>query len=159
GVLLGSAAGEGLAGWLGLRRSVALGAYESFLFLMGSVFVPLFGVFVADYFLLGRRGRFTDALCDPGPGRKSRPGLNAWAIAAWIFGFLIYQWSWTVPTGLHGWQSTMITLFHRWLHLSYPLAQSRWGASIPSFGAALLVYLVLVWLTESRRGRRTNLSR
>ena len=158
-ILLVSAAGTGLAVWLGLRRSVALGAYESFLFLMGSVFVPLFGVFVADYFLLRRRGRFTDAVYHPGPGRKSRRGLNSWAIAAWVFGFLIYQWSWTVPTGLHGWQSAMTTLFHRWLHLSYPLAESRWGASIPSFGAALLVYLALVWVTESRRRRPTSLSR
>ena len=50
-------AGAALAVWLGLRPTVALGNYESFLFLLGSVFVPLFGVFVADYFVLSRRAR------------------------------------------------------------------------------------------------------
>src|SRR5438046_1467224 len=82
-IVLVSAAGTGLAVWLGLRRSVALGTYESFLFLMGSVFVPLFGVFVADYFLLGRRGRFTQALFDRVAGRAAGGGLNVAAMAAW----------------------------------------------------------------------------
>src|SRR5206468_2354930 len=48
-VLAVGAAGVGLASWLGLRPAVALGNYEYFLFLLGSVFVPLFGVFLADY--------------------------------------------------------------------------------------------------------------
>ncbi len=40
--------------------SDAAGAFELFLFLIGSVFVPLFGVFVADYFVLSR-GRYGEA--------------------------------------------------------------------------------------------------
>src|SRR5207249_4127683 len=40
-----AAAGVTLAAWLGSRPSLALGNYESFLFLLGSVFVPLFGTF------------------------------------------------------------------------------------------------------------------
>jgi nucleobase:cation symporter-1, NCS1 family len=129
-----SLAGVGLAVWLGLRPEVAVGNYESFLFLLGSVFVPLFGVFVADYFVLRRKGRASSVS----------------AFASWIVGFLIYQWSWTVPTGLEGWRSAMDTLFGEWLHLPYPLAGSRWGASVPAFLAALFLHSALAWTI--RRG-------
>ena len=157
-IVLVSAAGTALAVWLGLRRSVALGTYESFLFLMGSVFVPLFGVFVADYFVLGRRGRFGEEMFDSEDRRGRGIGVDLRAAAAWITGFLIYQWSWTVPSGLPAWRSAMTTLFHAWLHLPYPLAQSRWGASIPSFGAALLVYLAVVAATRQRGPKARRVS-
>jgi nucleobase:cation symporter-1, NCS1 family len=114
-----------------------VGNYESFLFLLGSVFVPLFGVFVADYFVLRRKGR-----------ASSIP-----AFASWIVGFLIYQWSWTVPPGLEGWRSAMDTLFREWLHLPYPLAGSRWGASIPAFLAALVLHSLLAWTVRRRTER------
>ena len=139
-IVLIAAAGTALAVWLGLRPSVALGDYESFLFLMGSVFVPLFGVFVADYFIL-HRGRTRGAemfhgVRGPGPRR-----VNGQAALAWIIGFLVYQWC--VPVGPAGWQRAMSTLIHSWLRLPFPLANSGAGASIPSFCAASLLYLVL----------------
>jgi NCS1 family nucleobase:cation symporter-1 len=129
-------AGAGLAVWLGLRPTVALGNYESFLFLLGSVFVPLFGVFVADYFLLRSR---------------SGPTNLRWrALVAWVVGFLVYQWS--VPTGPLGIQHAMKTLLHAWLHLPYPLANSALGASVPSFAAAFVTYVVLSLLRTSEAG-------
>jgi len=134
-----SLAGVGLAVWLGLRPEVAVGNYESFLFLLGSVFVPLFGVFVADYFVLRKKGRASSVS----------------AFASWIVGFLIYQWSWTVPPGLEGWRSAMETVFGEWLHLPYPLAGSRWGASIPAFLAALCLHSALAW-TLRRRAQRAH---
>jgi NCS1 family nucleobase:cation symporter-1 len=134
-----AAAGAGMAVWLGLRPTVALGNFESFLFLLGSVFVPLFGVFVADYFVLRRRGAFaTDEVFQP---RGARSRFNPAALVAWAAGFLMYQWS--VPTGPAGWRSAMETLFHGWLHLPFPLAGSAAGASMPAFSAALGLYLVL----------------
>ncbi|MGH2554378.1 MAG: purine-cytosine permease family protein [Actinomycetota bacterium] len=156
GAIVGiSAAGAGLAVWLGLRQGAAIVSYESFLFLLGSVFVPLFGVFVADYFLLGRRGRLTprreQASASQGP-RRNHP-VNATAFASWIVGFLIYQWSWTVPPGLDGWRTAMDTLFGQWLGLPYPLAGSAWGASIPAFLAALVLYAGLSWALGRRAGR------
>src|SRR5205823_10063244 len=42
---------------LALAELLPLTQYESFLLLIGSVFVPLFGVLAADYFLL-RRSRY-----------------------------------------------------------------------------------------------------
>jgi putative hydroxymethylpyrimidine transporter CytX len=133
-ILAVASAGVGLAAWLGLRPSVALGTYESFLFLMGSVFVPLFGAFVAHYFLTNRKGK--------------RHSSKAPAFVAWAAGFLVYQWS--VPTGPAVWQHAIRTFLHGWLRLPYPLAESRWGASIPSFGAALLLYLLLWALLPTR---------
>ncbi|HEY3210059.1 MAG TPA: cytosine permease [Actinomycetota bacterium] len=152
-----SLAGAGLATWLGLRPNVAVGTYESFLFLLGSVFVPLFGVFVADYFLLGRRGRLTAEMLDRelrGDGVRRQPRVNIVAILSWVVGFLMYQWSWTVPPGLEGWQTAMSTLFDRWLHLPYPLAGSRWGASIPAFLAALAIHSALSWTISPSRTRQ-----
>jgi putative hydroxymethylpyrimidine transporter CytX len=152
GVILGiGAAGVALAAWLGHRPSLAVGNYEYFLLLLGSVFVPLFGVFVADYFIL-RRGRSS-----AGPGTAdgwgSRAGLsarlNGRALAAWVVGFLLYQWS--VPTPLARWQDWMQTLFHRWLHLPFPLWNSVAGASIPAFGAALVVYVALAFRVNRTR--------
>jgi NCS1 family nucleobase:cation symporter-1 len=152
-----SLAGLGLAIWLGLRPSVAVGNYESFLFLLGSVFVPLFGVFVADYFVLGRRGRLDTNRAGGliGEGERHRRGSHAAAFAAWAVGFLVYQWCWTVPPGLSAWQTAMETLFHDWLHLPYPLAGSRWGASIPAFLAALALHVALSW-TFRRKAERIS---
>jgi NCS1 family nucleobase:cation symporter-1 len=138
-VLAIAAAGVGLAVWLGLRPAVALGNYEYFLFLLGSVFVPLFGVFVADYFVV-RRWR----------PRRVGPGVSGVAIAAWAVGFAVYQWS--VPTGPAGWQGAVETVFHDWLHLPFPLFDSAAGASIPAFLTALVLYLLLI---VRRRGRGT----
>jgi putative hydroxymethylpyrimidine transporter CytX len=140
-VLVVAAAGAGLAAWLGSRPSLAVGNYEQFLFLLGSVFVPLFGVFVADHFLLRNR-----------PADLFSPGLPRFrwrAVVPWVVGFLLYQWN--VPTALAGWQDGMRTLFHDWLGLPFPLFDSALGASIPSFVGALLVSLVVL----DRPGRRS----
>ena len=95
-----------LAGWLTMER------YESFLFLIGSVFVPLFGVFIAHHYF--------------GPiGRRSV------AFGAWVLGFLLYHW--IAPTGPTGWLELVDSV------LGIPLSV-RWGwlnASIPSFALAL----------------------
>ena len=122
-ILVVAAAGVALAVWLNGRGGDATATFESFLFLLGSVFVPLFGVFVADSFLSPK----------PAPSQSVRPI----AIAAWVAGFLVYQWS--VPTGPAGWRSAMETLFHGWLRLPFPLAGSAAGASLPSFAVALLL--------------------
>ena len=139
-ILVVGAAGVAIAAWLGGRPASATGTYQSFLFLLGSVFVPLFGVFVADYFVLRPR---QDA-----PRAGVRPG----AVAAWVAGLLVYQWS--VPTGPSGWQSAMQTLFHGWLRLPFPLAGGRLGASLPSFAAAFLAQLAIGSLGRRRGDRR-----
>ncbi len=135
-ILAIAAAGAALAAWLGVRPEIAFDVYERFLLLLGSVFVPLFGVFVAHYFLA------------PSPQRNEPENdLRGWAIAAWAFGFLVYQWS--VPTGPQAWVEGLEAALRDGLHLPFPLAGSAAGASIPAFCAALLSYAILRLVSRS----------
>jgi putative hydroxymethylpyrimidine transporter CytX len=132
-----AAAGVALAAWLGGRPDLAVGDYEFFLLLLGSVFVPLFGVFVADYFVLRHRGHDAAELFN-----GAAPRFRARALVPWAAGFLLYQWC--VGSQLAWWNGAMNTLFHAWLHLPFPLWNSAFGASIPSFAAAFLLSLVVL---------------
>src|SRR6195952_2157091 len=58
------------------------GAYQSFLYLLGSVFVPMFAVFAVDYFLLGGRLRWNTAVDAPSRFVMLLP---------WALGFVAYQ--------------------------------------------------------------------
>jgi NCS1 family nucleobase:cation symporter-1 len=124
-----------LLAWL-----LSMDAYEVFLLLIGSVFVPLFGVFAADYFLL-RRSVDARALFDRGGRYWFAGGVNWRAFVAWASGFVLYHWS--VPTGPAGWTDAVRIVFEDWLGLPFPLAGSALGASIPSFAGALLMFLAL----------------
>ena len=90
--------------------------YEGFLLYVGAAFCPLFGVVLADYFIL-KRGRYeAEDLY-----RRGRywylGGVNWRAMAAWAAGFGIYQCC--AKTGFAG------------------------GSSIPSMAAAAALYLVI----------------
>jgi putative hydroxymethylpyrimidine transporter CytX len=152
-ILAVAVAGTLLAAWLGGRPDTALGTFESFLFLLGSIFVPLFGVFLADYFALRRRSFGEEALFGPGANRGVRPT----ALAAWAAGFVVYQWA--VPTGPAGWQRLVERVLHGRLRLPFPLAGSVAGASAPAFAAAFGLYLVLEVSTRRFRARRRATTR
>jgi putative hydroxymethylpyrimidine transporter CytX len=62
-------------------------AYEGFLLFIGSIFCPLFGVVLADYFLL-RKGEYFD---QEGEKYWYLKGFNPWAFSAWVVGFALYQ--------------------------------------------------------------------
>jgi putative hydroxymethylpyrimidine transporter CytX len=135
----------GAVGFL-LALAFSMDRYELFLLLIGSVFVPLAAVFMADYFV-HHRGRY-------GEGALFSPtGVNVRALVPWAVGFLLYHWS--APTGPLGWIEAMRTLFHDWLHLPFPLFDSAVGASIPSFAAAFALSLVVL-RRRSRRGGPTR---
>jgi NCS1 family nucleobase:cation symporter-1 len=65
----------------GLALLLNIVAYEDFLFLIGSVFVPLFAVFIVDYFLIQRRH------WDVSESAPDRPLL----LIPWAVGFVAYQ--------------------------------------------------------------------
>jgi nucleobase:cation symporter-1, NCS1 family len=109
---------------VGVGAVAAIGAfaidlvqYAGFLLLLGSFFVPLFGVLLAQW-LLGRR--------EPVDG--VRPGQ----LAAWLVGFCVYQW--LSPVGPAWWTSA---LAH-----THPGFGSL-GGSLPSFAAAFVLSLAL----------------
>ncbi|MDX6481766.1 MAG: nucleobase:cation symporter, family [Gaiellaceae bacterium] len=99
-------------------------AYTNFLYLLGSVFMPLLGVLVADWLLAGRR--YTEERIFAGP--DWRPA----GIVAWVAGFCLYQW--LSPVGPAFWT--------RLVDRTHP-GYVTFTASLPSFAAAFLLMLVL----------------
>ncbi|MDQ2750095.1 MAG: cytosine permease [Actinomycetota bacterium] len=108
--------------------------YENFLILIGSVFVPLLGVLVVDYFLISR---MRWALGEDVPPRWS-------TLIPWALGFCAYQ---LVNPGYVAWWSTIWVRVDSWLHFT----PATWmSASLISFAVAALSTL-LVGLVLRRR--------
>ena len=117
----------------GVALVFSIERYELFLLLIGSVFVPLAGVFLAEYFVR-RGGRF-------GQGEPFRsPAWRWWAFVPWIAGFVVYHWS--APTGPQGWVDAVRAAFEG-VGLPFPLLGSRLGASLPSFAVAFVLALAV----------------
>ena len=94
--------------------------YENFLLLIGSVFVPLLGVLVVDYYVVAR-GNWD--LGEHVPGR--------WAtLVAWALGFVAYQ---LVNPGYVSWWSGFWHHVDAWLRFT---PQTWMSASILSFAVA-----------------------
>jgi len=104
-------------------------SYQSFLLLLGSVFVPLFAVLLADWLAAGAHYSPDDVF----GSAAWRPGL----VAAWIVGFALYQW--LFPTG-PAW----------WVDLVGELDPPDWGvgATVPSFLVSFGVAIVVAMLTR-----------
>jgi NCS1 family nucleobase:cation symporter-1 len=110
--------------------ALELQSFQSFLFLLGSFFVPLFAVLLADWLAAGRRYEPFDVLA----GGPVRPGM----VLAWLAGFAAYQW--LSPTGPAWWVDRVQTL-----------DPPSWdiGATLPSFTVSFVLALALA--TASRR--------
>jgi NCS1 family nucleobase:cation symporter-1 len=94
--------------------AVDLGRYQSFLFLLGSFFVPLFGVLAADFLVPAERA----------------VAVRWSGLAAWLAGFAAYQW--IQPTGPAWWTD---------LTSGAPGSGTfTGGASLPSFALAFALY-------------------
>jgi nucleobase:cation symporter-1, NCS1 family len=137
-----TAVGVGGAIWLSTMKDQGILTFELFLFLIGSIFVPLFGVFLADYHVVHRgRGYVGDALLDHRGPYRYVAGFHPAAIGAWIFGFAAYHW--TAPTALPGWSAAMEQVFAGWLNLPFPLFGGQVPASVVAFAVGFAGYLVL----------------
>jgi nucleobase:cation symporter-1, NCS1 family len=125
----------GVVGAVGFILALVFTAerYEQFLFLIGSVFVPLAAVFVADYFVR-HRGRYGEQ------GVFGAGGARWPSFVPWAAGFVVYQWC--VPTGPQGWVEAVARVFDA-LAMPFPLFDGRLGASIPSFAVAFGLALLL----------------
>lgn len=98
-------------------------AYEGFLLLIGSVFVPLFATFAVDYYVL-RRGRWD--VSEAAPPRWEM-------VLPWAAGFVTYQ---LVNPGIVGWWQRW------WTGLGF--TPPTWAsASLWSFAVAALLALVV----------------
>jgi NCS1 family nucleobase:cation symporter-1 len=99
---------------------IDLRSYANFLYLLGSVFVPLFGVLLADWLLAGAHYTRADVF--------AAPAVRVEQIAAWLAGFGLYQW--LSPVGPHWW-----TQLVEHTHPGYV----SFTASLPSFAAAFVL--------------------
>jgi putative hydroxymethylpyrimidine transporter CytX len=98
--------------------------YVNFLTLIGSVFVPMFGVLAADYFVAGRSAHW-----DVSVRARWRWGM----LGAWLVGLAVYQ---LINPGAVGAWSAMWMTVEGWLHFA---PQSWMSASLLSFLAAGIV--------------------
>ena len=131
-LLLGGSLGIYVADRLDQSGAAALAlvfpatAYEAFLLFIGSVFCPLFGVVLADYFFLRRKNH------PERPFHRQEfywysAGFNPWAFVSWGAGFGLY-------------------------HLMQKM--TAFGSSIPSLVVAGAIYLFLmgVWKPAAEAG-------
>jgi purine-cytosine permease-like protein len=148
GVVAVTAIGVGVAAWLvGLPDEGVL-TYEFFLLLIGSIFVPLFGVFLADYEVVRRRRPYrAEALFDHRGPYRYAGGFNPAAMTAWALGFAVYHW--IAPTSLGGWANAVETAFADWLGLPFPLFDGAVPASVVAFAVAFLAYLAIAGLRRA----------
>jgi len=118
--------------------AIDMRSYQRFLLLLGAVFVPLLGVLVADWLAAG--ARYTRALVFDGPQLRIGP------LAAWIAGFLVYEWLYQ-PAGLGFWSRLLGHL---------PTPSYAIGASVPSFAAAFALTFAFVALGSTRAAARSR---
>jgi putative hydroxymethylpyrimidine transporter CytX len=99
--------------------------YEAFLLLIGAVFVPLFGVLAADYFVARPGGYDAGALLAASGAGGVVPGVRWQGVLAWALGIGLYLWlsGRLEPLGIAGVPAI--------------------GASLPSLGVAALAHLAL----------------
>src|SRR6059058_2915226 len=125
---------------------IDLRSYQSFLLLLGSVFVPLFGVLLADWLLAGAHYGESDFFAGP--------AVRAEQLVAWVAGFALYQW--LSPNG-PSWWTDLVQHAHP--------GHATWTASSPSFAAAFVLATVAGLLLpredapRARRGSREPLAR
>lgn len=99
--------------------------YQGFLFFIGAMFVPLFGVVLTDYFLIRKRRLDLDALDRVGGAYWYSRGYHRKALLAWAVGFATYE--------------------------SNQLLRSPVGGSIPSMLVAGVLYYAAAARSHGRR--------
>jgi purine-cytosine permease-like protein len=109
-----------------LALLIDIASYQNFLYLIGSVFVPMFAVFVTQYFVHGGWKAWSSSERAP-----SRIGL----LVPWVLGFVAYQ---LVNPGGIAWWATLWSTVDRWLHFTPPAWLS---ASLFSFVVAFAASL------------------
>jgi NCS1 family nucleobase:cation symporter-1 len=123
-----------------LTLALDINDYENFLILIGSVFVPLLGVLVVDYFVISRRQW---DLTESAPTR--------WAmLVPWLLGFVAYQ---LINPGYVSWWVSWWQHVDTWLGFT----PSSWmSASLLSFLVAATVTLPVGLVERNSRARASG---
>lgn len=118
----------------GLALALNLGNYQDFLYLLGSFFVPLFGVLLADWLVKGAHYTPDEIF--------GAPAFRVEQVAAWLVGFGLYQW--LSPSGPHWWKTVVAH--------TQP-GHDTFTASLPAFGAAFVLAGLGALVSRRYRGR------
>jgi purine-cytosine permease-like protein len=111
------------------------GQYQSFLFLIGSVFVPLYAVAAVDFFFVSRQ-RWDVSTTSP---------LRVAPVIAWACGFVAYQL--VYPGTVPGWAD-----FWTWLDGRIGFVPPGWlGSSVAAIAVSGFVMLFSGLLLRYRR--------
>lgn len=121
-----------------LALFVDLGNYTSFLYLIGSVFIPLFAVAIADFFVVSKMN------WDVSDGSRLR-----WQpVVAWLCGFVTYQL--VSPGDLKGWSHFWVEV-QTGLHFTPP----AWlGATYASIVVSMVATVILGRIQPASRSSR-----
>ncbi|HEX9318089.1 MAG TPA: cytosine permease [Nitrososphaeraceae archaeon] len=104
-----------------MANIIPISEYQSFLLLIGAVFVPLFGVVLTDYYILNRGRYNNDAFFNP-----NRSKVRYTAIIAWLTGVIVYF--------------VLSSLFP-----IYVPQLPQIGATIPSLIVSSLTYIAIIY--------------
>lgn len=119
-----------------LAGSLTMANYETFLFFLGSIFVPLLAVWFADHFVLKR-------------SPDDEPEFRWTSLVGWVAGFLVYHW--IVPTSPFdpGWlQSVKSSLFGSGL-----ATKASWlNGSIPALAVAFSLHVLVQRVASKENG-------
>ena len=110
---------------------VSIEGYEQFLFLIGTLFIPLFGVLLTDYFVIKRGKYLNDMMYGNKIIKIGYPAIIAWAIGALLY-YLLSQLS---PIYL----AQLPTI----------------GSTIPSLIISSLLYLLITKLNQKFKVAKT----
>jgi nucleobase:cation symporter-1, NCS1 family len=117
-----------------------IGQYQSFLFLIGSVFVPLYAVAAVDFFLVSRQRWDVSATAR----------LRAAPVIAWACGFAAYQL--VYPGTVPGWAD-----FWAWIDTSIGFVPPSWlGSSVAAIVVGGLVMFISGLLLRYRQDARAE---
>ena len=116
-----------------LAISFDLLGYETFLLLIGGIFVSLFGVLIVDYYIANNRAYEAGELYAAGGRYWYSNGLNIAGLLAWAAGFATY-----IAAGQPPW---VVEHFPRIADV--PSDLTTVGGTLPSFAVSTLLYLAL----------------
>jgi putative hydroxymethylpyrimidine transporter CytX len=115
--------------------------YQNFLYLVGSFFVPLFGMLTADFFVLRRRRYKVQEFYRARGAYWYSGGVNTLAMIAWVAGIAAYHLANPATLG---------AIFPSWQKL-VPASLGLAGGSVPGFAVAFLLSCALGFTGRARR--------
>ena len=107
-----------------LAMTISIANYQTFILLVGAVFVPLFGVVLSDYYIVKRRKYTHPMMYDENVLKIGFPAMVAWSIGVLLY----YILSSLSPIYIPNWPAI--------------------GATIPSFIVSSVVYVIVMYIQQ-----------